>query len=59
VKVFALEGSPNVPHAINIAQFTQISAEYLCDGSDQVYAPFITAVSLASYKPEQTAPTVD
>jgi hypothetical protein len=30
VKLFALERSPNVPHATNIAQFTQTHAEYLC-----------------------------
>jgi len=30
VKLFALERSPNVPHATNIAQFTQTHAGYLC-----------------------------
>jgi hypothetical protein len=33
VKLFALEGSPNVPHATNIAQFAQIPAKYLPDAS--------------------------
>jgi hypothetical protein len=37
VKVFALESSPNVPHATNIAQFTQILAEYLSDAVCSVY----------------------
>jgi hypothetical protein len=30
VKLFAFERSPNVPHATNIAQFTQTHAKYLC-----------------------------
>jgi hypothetical protein len=37
VKVFALKGSPNVPHVANIAQSTQIPAEYLCDALIVVY----------------------
>jgi hypothetical protein len=31
VKLFALERSPNVSHATNIAQSTQTHAGYLCD----------------------------
>jgi hypothetical protein len=30
VKLFAFERSPDVPHAANIAQFTQTHAGYLC-----------------------------
>ncbi len=32
VKLFALECSPNVPHATTIARFTRIPAGYFCDG---------------------------